>query len=373
MDDFFKFAEKYSDEQRPEDIFEERIRRRAERRHRLTVAALSMAAVTTAAVIISIAFLALSADKKSASIEDEKLKVASVSSGKEVAAGKSNDSKKEAENVVDVESPKIRKAINILIVGVDGPKGSKAARGLLVAKIDLIDGSVQAINIPDKTYLNIAGLGLDQISASYNNGLDSTKKAIHELLQVEPDNHIVVNIEDFQYMINGNKIQVAFDKASESSLDVEQRVEYVKELSSLDASKTSVVSLPVKLVTIGGEPYYQPNNEEISRLVESMWGIKIETRAEITRVMVINGSGQPGAGRSVIEKLKPGGFMVVDVKNASTPNYRNTTIVAYKEEYMDTARRAQGILGVGEVVYHPVAQDVAEIAVIIGRDYQILN
>jgi len=373
MDDFFKFAENYSDEQRPEDIFEERIRRRAERRHRLTVVALSIVAVLTVVVIVSIAFLVFSPDKKSVPEKDKKLKVASVSSGKEVTAKQSNDSKREAESVVDVESSKIRKAINVLIIGVDGPKGSKTARGLLVARIDLIGESVQAINIPDKTYLNIAGLGLDQISASYNNGLDSTKKAIHELLQVQPDDHITIDFEDFQYMINGNKIQVAFDKASESSLDVEQRVEYVKELSSLDASKTSVVSLPVKLVTIGGEPYYQPDNEEISRLVESMWGIKIEKRSEITRVMVINGSGQPGVGRSVIEKLKPGGFMVVDVKNASTPDYKKTTIVAYKQEYMDTARMAQGILGVGEVIYHPVAQDVAEIAVIIGRDYQILN
>lgn len=267
----------------------------------------------------------------------------------------------------------IKQVANVLIVGVQEQNGHKQARGILFAKIDLLSGTIQGINIPEKTYLNITGLGLDQIGASFSLGMDSTKKAVEDLLHVPADSYITMHYEDFEYMISENTFQTAFDKAVETNLFEGEKKEYSKQVARIMPAKINIVPLPVKFVSINGEPYYQPNNEEVGRLLTALWGIKVEVKTDNARVIILNGAGLPGAGRVISDKLTPNGFMVIDIKNASSFNYQKTEIVAYKEEYMDKAKQIQQLLGIGSVVYHPVSQDVAEIAIIIGHDFKPTN
>ncbi|MDI6716681.1 MAG: LytR C-terminal domain-containing protein [Actinomycetota bacterium] len=260
---------------------------------------------------------------------------------------------------------------DLLIIGSEEKDGRKRAKGLLLARIDLVNGAIQAINIPERTYLNISGLGLDEIGASFSQGIDSTKRAVKDLLQMQVDDYIAVAYEDFENLINQNRFQIAFNKAIATNFTESERISYSKEISKISLAKVNVVPLPVKFISINGEPYYEPNSTEIANLLNSLWGIKVEIKSATVRVIILNGSGLPGAGRMVADRLKPNGFVVVDTRNASSFNYQTTRIIAYKEEYLDRARAAQQILGVGDVVYHSVSQqDVAEIAIIVGRDFR---
>lgn len=270
-------------------------------------------------------------------------------------------------------TPSIRQVANMLIIGVQEIGESKAAKGLLLAKIDLTNGSIQAVNIPDRTYLNINSLGLDQISKSFNMGLATTKKTVEDLMHVTVDNHIIMHYEDFEFLVSDNRFQDAFEKTIETNLFENEKKAYGIAVSRIDTSKISIVALPVKYMSINGEPFYEPDNQEISSLIESLWGIKIEIKTQPVRIIVLNGSGQPGVGKQVSDKLSPDGFVIIDVRNASSFNYKTTQIVAYKEEFLDKAKELKQMLGVGEAVYHPVSQDVAEIAIIVGHDFKPAN
>lgn len=369
MDDFFTPQEEVSGRtSRLEQLGEAK----AERRQRVAIILTSVLLVLAVAVGGFFAFRLLAVNKT-----DEPRRVAK---HENVVATKHDvKNQQEQQQVVqdehkqestDTPTP-IKQVANMLFVGVQEQNGRKAARGILFAKIDLLSGTIQGINIPEKTYLNINGLGLDQISASFAMGADSTKKVVEDLLHVQADNYITMHYEDFESMISDNSFQTAFDKAVETNLFEGEKKEYSEQVARITPAKINIVPLPVKFVSINGEPYYQPNNEEVSRLLTALWGIKIEVQIDNARVIILNGAGLPGAGRVISDKLSLNGFMVIDIKNASSFNYQKTEIVAYKEDYTDKAKQIQQLLGIGNVVYHPVSQDVAEIAIIIGRDFKL--
>jgi hypothetical protein len=199
-------------------------------------------------------------------------------------------------------------------------------------------------------------------------GMASTKKTIEDLLQVTTDSHIVIHYEDFEYLVSNSLFSAAYDKAIETSLFEADKKAYSAALSKINPSKISIIPLPVKFMSLNGEPFYEPDNQEISRLVATVWGIKIEIREEPIRIIILNGSGQPGVGKLVSDKLTPNGFVVIDIRNASSFNYKQTQIVAYKQQFMVHAEKIKQLIGVGNIVHHQVNQDVAELAIIIGQD-----
>ncbi|MHB8840916.1 MAG: LytR C-terminal domain-containing protein [Candidatus Aquicultor sp.] len=368
MDDFFKPLEEGTERSSRLELLGEA---KSERRRRLAIIFTSVVVVLAVAVGGFFVFRAL-AGKKSAQSE----RAAKHQNTVETKRGEDKkqqlaqeDQKQESTDT----AAQVKQVANVLIVGVQEQNGRKQARGILFAKIDLLSGTIQGVNIPEKTYLNITGLGLDQIGASFALGMNATKKVVEDLLHVPADSYITMHYEDFEYLISENTFQTAFDKAVETNLFEGEKKEYSKQVARIMPAKINIVPLPVKFVSINGEPYYQPNNEEVSRLLTALWGIKVEVKTDNARVIILNGAGLPGAGRVISDKLTPNGFMVIDIKNASSFNYKKTEIVAYKEDYMEKAKQIQQLLGIGNVVYHPVSQDVAEIAIIIGHDFKLTS
>ncbi|HEY3374413.1 MAG TPA: LytR C-terminal domain-containing protein [Candidatus Aquicultor sp.] len=359
MGDFFDDVE-YENNSR----FEHRSTKRSKRRRVWVVISLVILLVVAAGVGGAVAFKVLgNPGAKRAAVITTTTKVTSTTEPAQAV-----HDEKAAASSDESTTAQTKQVSNVLMIGVQEIANRKVAKGILLAKIDLANNIIQAVNIPERTYLNITGLGADQISESFNMGLASTKKAVQDLLHIETDSHIVMHYEDFETLVSDNRFQVAFEKAIETSLFEGDKQAYGAAISKIDASKINIVPLPVKYISINGEPFYEPNNEEISKLVESLWGIKIEVKTQPVRIIVLNGSGKPGAGKQISDKLVPSGYMIIDVKNASSFDYKTTQIVAYKEDVMDKAKIVQQLLGVGDVVYHPVSQDVAEIAIIAGQD-----
>ncbi len=377
MSDLFDTPEVDEAPSRLELLYEERIKKRAGHHRILMVLSISLASTVAIMLIALLAFKLLPANKTSKlrHISRGGVAVTAKYSTKDKNTAQTSEvtqtsSDKKVESIETTDSAVIKQISNVLIVGIDDSSGSKQAKGILLAKIDILNGAVQAVSIPDRTYLDISGLGMDQISATYTKGLDLTKKTVEGLLQVQADSYITLHYPDFEYLVGGDRFQVAFDRAVDSSFSDSEKKAYSKEVAKIDASKVKIAQLPVRFISINGVPYYEPNYEEIGRLVESMWGIKMEVKTETTRVIILNGSGEPGVGRAVSDKLRSGGFIIVDVKNASNFYYKKTTIVTYKENYMEKAKMVQRILGTGDVVYHSAAQDIAEIAVVVGQDFK---
>jgi hypothetical protein len=261
---------------------------------------------------------------------------------------------------------------NILIVGVDSVGGKQLARGLLVGRFDLKKKDIQAINISERTYYNIDGLGLDQINKVYSMGMTATKQTIQSLLRVPIDGHIVLDYNDFQFMVSENRFRVGFSKAIELSYTNDEKKAFMKAISSMDPSKSNILPLPVQYISVNGEPFFEPDEEALGKLLDSLWGVKIEVKSKPLKVLVLNGNGAPGIGKTVSDQLSTNGYIVDDVRNASNFNIKTTSIIVYRESFVEKAKALKNLIGVGSVVVdsNGASSNVVDIVVIVGHDYK---
>lgn len=86
-------------------------------------------------------------------------------------------------------------------------------------------------------------------------------------------------------------------------------------------------------------------------------------------VLVQNGTGEPGLAAEVARLLVPEGFRVVLSGNASTFDHRETQVVAGGDEHVADARRARRALGVGVLGITQVPSGVADVTIVIGKDF----
>ena len=108
-----------------------------------------------------------------------------------------------------------------------------------------------------------------------------------------------------------------------------------------------------------------PQQPEFDSLVEATFGTTPPVRA-----IVQNGSGVPGVGESVARQLIPAGFQIVRSQNAESFDHDTTEIAAIQADHQDDAERAREALGVGSVVVSEVPSTLADITIVVGKDYR---
>ena len=88
----------------------------------------------------------------------------------------------------------------------------------------------------------------------------------------------------------------------------------------------------------------------------------------LVRVVVVNGTGAPGLGTLINDKLATAGFTVVASQNASHFGYPRTLIAAQGSSFVPAARRAQAILHVGRVKLSP-SSSLSGLTILVGTDF----
>lgn len=89
---------------------------------------------------------------------------------------------------------------------------------------------------------------------------------------------------------------------------------------------------------------------------------------EVVGVIVLNGSGVPGVGELVAEKLVPGGFRIVISDNASDFDHEETLVVVGSADDVALGERVRDLLGTGSVNVS-VSSGIAPVTVVIGKDF----
>lgn len=134
-----------------------------------------------------------------------------------------------------------------------------------------------------------------------------------------------------------------------------------------DAKGSAVQQVPVE--DLGGDlqdPLIKADPEELPVFVSTAFG---EGLGETVPVIVVNGNGEPGVGESVAAKIVPAGFRVVLSQNADRFDHQTTAVIASGDEHVGAARRAQEALGVGEVQVTRVPSGLADVTIVVGKDY----
>lgn len=129
------------------------------------------------------------------------------------------------------------------------------------------------------------------------------------------------------------------------------------------AAGASIRDLPV--LDSGGN-LLRPDQEAIARLVASAFG---QSGEEPTPVLVLNGVGTPGVGQSVAELLVPEGFRIVASENARSFDHARTEIVVSDPDLEPKGERVRNLLGVGTVIVGGQRSGLADITIVVGRDF----
>jgi hypothetical protein len=129
------------------------------------------------------------------------------------------------------------------------------------------------------------------------------------------------------------------------------------------AKGAALQALPTADVTPG---YLRPDYEAVAALMEERFGM---ARQPPVRVLVLNGTGSPGVGELVAERLIPEGYRVVVSENAASFDHRETLVVAGSEESRQAAERIRRLLGVGALSVSAVPSGLGEVTILVGEDY----
>jgi hypothetical protein len=126
-------------------------------------------------------------------------------------------------------------------------------------------------------------------------------------------------------------------------------------------------AIPQSLPTIQSEGgLLTPDDAAIDTMTAELFAVQ----GPIVPLIVLNGAGRPGLGQAVAERLVPEGYRIVVSENASRFGRTRTQIVAASEAALPTAREIRELLGVGTVSVSGVPSGLADITIVVGRDFR---
>ncbi len=254
---------------------------------------------------------------------------------------------------------------NVLVIGEQGGR----AVGFLAIRISSADKQIYGIAIPDGTLIEVPGQGFGKIGDSYSVGPQVSMSAISNYLTVPFRSYIVVRASVYQKVIKDQSVSGVLSQETTSNLTIGQKESLRAVVASLPKENTAIVPLPVRPVNLGSETYFQPQKAQVADLLTKWWGVDASKVAQVTRVILYNGVGTPGIAGLAAEQIIKAGLRVVETKNADNFNYAKTLVIV-QHGPLSQGNDIAKVLGVGEVKSQPADQSIADVIVIVGKDYK---
>ena len=253
---------------------------------------------------------------------------------------------------------------NLLVIGVDKGK----AIGFLALRIDQKGGQVFGIAIPDGAFIEVPGQGFERVGESYAAGAEVSLAAISNYLTVPFRSYITVPAEVYRDALKRQTVAGITAARELTNASDAQLADISRALASIQQKNTALVPLPVKPIKLGDQTYFEPQRAEVADLLKAWWGVDATTSAQVTRIILYNGAGKPGIAGEAAQQLIRNGFRVVDTKNANNFGYKQTIVIVQRGP-ASQGDKIVSVLGTGIVKEQPSDQDVADVIVIIGKDY----
>ena len=253
---------------------------------------------------------------------------------------------------------------NLLVIGAAESGGAD----FLAVRIDEDGNQVFGIAIPNGAFMEVPGQGFERIGDSYRAGPRVSMAAIANYLSVPFERYLVVTREVYEQALTAQSLKGVVAQASDSSLDAQEREDLKTLLDGIGTDRVALVQLPVKPISLGDETYYEPQRDQVAGLLLSWWGVRLGADDGVLRLIIYNGSGIPGIAGEAAQVLIDAGMRVVDTRNADRFDYATTLIVVQRGD-VARAQEVRDALGVGEAVDQPTQQNVADMIVIIGKDW----
>lgn len=274
----------------------------------------------------------------------------------------------------ETPSPGKPKIISVLVIGSTIEADKERSDGLVVMAYDETNKQVSAISIPEDTLTSIPGYDFDKIGNALYLGVPTMMSTVKNLLGVKIDHFVKVDSDVVSAVLRDSRFEKVFQKSSQSDVSPRERQKWISRLSGLKDKDISIISLPVRSISLEDVSYFQPRQDEIDRMVSLIWGIP-RTKRNTVRIEVFNGCGVPGIAGEVTQKLIEHGYRATDGGNERNPNgtsnfnVSKTKILIYHGD-KDLGEKLKELLGAGEVSYKLPSQRLVDVKIVIGKDYK---
>lgn len=269
----------------------------------------------------------------------------------------------EAVNSPEARAEKARENL-LFIADTEG-----TATGFLAVRYDADAKMVYGIAVPDATFLEVPGQGFEKVGDSYHAGPDVSMDALTNFFGVPFESYVVIDSEIYQTAMVSQSLGGVMQQAKETNLEDDGVESWTAALDGVKTENVALVPMPVKQISLGSQTYFEPQVDEIAGLVEQWWGVDMRGADDTVRAIVYNGSGIPGIAGVAAQELIRGGYRVVDTRNADAFDYETTQIVVQNGE-LSVGEPIRELLGVGEVTKQEADQQIADVIIIIGKDYE---
>jgi len=254
---------------------------------------------------------------------------------------------------------------NLVVIGKNGDGSAE----FLAVRLDEEGEQILGIGIPSGAFMEVPGQGFERVGDSLSGGPGVSLAAISNYLSIPFEHYVVVDVAIYQDAMTNQSLRTVMENVQETDLSEEDRARIAGFIEGVKGERTALVPLPVRPIDLGGETFFEPQRDQISDLLLQWWGVRLGAEDTSVRVILYNGSGTPGIAGEAAQQVIAAGLRVVDTKNADRFDYDTTLIVVQSGE-TSHGELVQAALGVGEIVEKPSEQEVADVIVIIGRDYQ---
>ena len=139
--------------------------------------------------------------------------------------------------------------------------------------------------------------------------------------------------------------------------------------SSVAAAFEAARGAPVAAVPVieAATDIFRAEPEALRRTIVDVFG---GPDRAVVGVIVLNGSGVPGVGELVAERIVPDGFRIVISENASNFDHDETLVVVGSADDVVLGERVRDLLGTGSVNVS-VASGIAPVTVVVGKDFGV--
>jgi hypothetical protein len=130
--------------------------------------------------------------------------------------------------------------------------------------------------------------------------------------------------------------------------------------------------LPVKEFKFESTMVHRVDQEKLAPFVKKyVKSPSTRTTSKRYKVEILNGNGVPGVGEQVASKLDLDKFQVVNSANADSFDHPDTVILLYSNDpdQLRAAEQIRSALEIGRIEWRDKAQDVADITILVGKDY----
>jgi hypothetical protein len=254
---------------------------------------------------------------------------------------------------------------NLLVIGEQNGK----AVGFMALRISVVDKHIYGIAIPDGAFIEVPGQGFGKIGDSYTDHADVSMAAVSNYLTVQFRSYVVVPAAAYQQAMKSQSVAAILSAETTGNISVADKERLREKITAIPAENTAIVPLPVKPVHLGSQTYFQPQKAQVADLLTKWWGVDAGKVAQVTRVILYNGVGTPGAAGDAAQELIRAGLRVVDTKNADNFKYAQTQIIVQRGN-ISQGEEITKILRVGQVKSQPADQNIADVIVIVGKDYK---